>query len=158
MPYCSIEEAWGNNFNLNSSSPAEPTHSSSVLSGHNEDDEYFTLSHNLNPTHIEQLENTCDKVKDDINPYSKLENIIDDTVLEKKISKKQQVISQRDDTDLISFKNQHIDKTIETMVDTPKFLVNETNDKNMMNIVIYIITGIFIIFILDIFTKLGKNN
>jgi hypothetical protein len=58
---------------------------------------------------------------------------------------------------VISFKHnkKRKKKNIEHFIDKISFI--KKND-NLYEIIIYIITGIFIIFILDIFTKLGKNN
>lgn len=57
-----------------------------------------------------------------------------------------------------SYKNRKkINKTLDYLLNN-KNNNGKNNNNNFYDILIYIVTGVFIIFILDIFTKLGKNG
>lgn len=63
--------------------------------------------------------------------------------------------SEEDETDLDNVSINNNKKNIDNSINK---IVNSSKNNELNNIIIYIITGIFIIFILDIFTKLGKNS
>ena len=215
MPYCSIEEAWGNNFNSISS----PKHLNTLGNSNilfDKEDEYANLdclsdnqsnhiyefdeldrkdmklksNENLNQNQNQnqnlnlnlnqnQNQNQNQKILENKfhnifgnnsspykistntqNKYSNFNDLIDEKVLDdcsgvfkKNASPIENFI---DKDDVVSFKNnKRIDKTIEHFIDIPNKIDKESN---LSNILIYIVTGIFIIFVLDIFTKLGKNT
>ena len=132
MPYCSIEEAWGNDFKTNDSNE--------LNSFSTTDDEFLNLESPSSPNLMPR--------------YQEFNDIMDDNIIDSlSVDKKPENISN-DKEDLISFKNNN--QHIEHFISTPKQIDN-VKDSNMFNIIIYIITGIFLIFVLDIFTKLGKN-
>ena len=158
MPYCSIEEAWGNDFNMNINKDNNEL-DSSTNNFENDNNEYMSFDNDNNNNYSSQYQDFKDLID---------EKVIDDNLsvsIEKK-SKKDKIEHFVDNEDIVSFRNnkiknkkkKKIDKTIENFIDTPNFLDKSNQESNMFNILIYILTGIFIIFILDIFTRLGKNN
>ena len=99
------------------------------------------------------MENTI--LKDEINKdLYNIRNVVqEETYYPNNSDYDTEIVNIEHEDDNISYKNKKsIDDTIENLVD------GSSSNNEIHNIIIYIITGIFIIFILDIFTKLGKNS
>jgi len=179
MAYCSLEEAWGSDFQRNNE--LNRNYYESVHSEENER-KNNALKHKSNfvpynvslpdnsqrnflekPDNLENEESTIDTLDDDENDISHLDrerdSNTDSSYFNSKdyfLYKKYKKLADKYKTRLLrKYKNIKKDDLIEGF-ESP-VTIDTKNEKRMNDLLIFVIVGIFIIFILDTFVKLGKK-
>lgn len=179
MAYCSLEEAWGSDFQRNNE-----LNRNYYESVHNEESERKNnaLKHKSNfvpynvslpdnsqrnflekPDNLEHEESTIDTLDDDENDINHLDrerdSNTDSSYFNSKdyfLYKKYKKLADKYKTRLLrKYKNIKKDDLIEGF-ESP-VMIDTKNEKRMNDLLIFVIVGIFIIFILDTFVKLGKK-
>lgn len=149
MPYCSIDEAWGPSFDKG------PKNNESLYMSVDKSKNWQRTNENL--YHDDKKNSRYDNDKNEINVELK------DLKKTKKVSEvepyvlyenKENNVNQND-----NFYNKYMELLRENRFLKEQIIKLANNNPNAQNdLCLYIFTGIFIIYILDIFTKIGKNR
>lgn len=114
------------------------------------------------PSFVEQeIESESDNESD----FEKEEQLNYNSIAEKSYTYSDNEIMNQEDK-MIKLEGRHINRTNQRRIENYKDLEAEDLEKdrvnkmrnNMFDIIVYVITGIFLIFILDLFVRLGKNS
>ena len=146
MPYCSIDEAWGPSFNR-----GPPNNESRYLE--------IDKSKNFQRTYIDQNTNSENNRFEDNSDTKKVD--LNDLKKTKKVSQiEPYVLYENNETNNeTSLYEKYTILLSENKYLKQQLLKLSTHNPNAQNdLCLYIFTGIFIIYILDIFSKIGKKR
>lgn len=154
MPYCSIQEAWGNNFGKPQKKVKKFKIEQNELANCQQSNKYAEYPKVVEKNDVTQLKESPGKValndymktkKTDTNKvplYAAQSNLVSDMHMQNQYKKYIEYISK-------------LEKRIKVL---EKQLENERKNNNkycIYNVVLYILGGIFVIFLLDCFVRLG---
>jgi len=149
MPYCSIDEAWGpsfdkgakNNESLYMSVDKSKNWQRTNENLYHDEKKNSRYDNGKNETNVELKDLKKTKKVSEVEPYVLYEN-------------KENNVNQND-----NFYNKYMGLLRENRFLKEQIIKLSNNNPNAQNdLCLYIFTGIFIIYILDIFTKVGKNR